>query len=158
MGCIGCLISIGQAIYQKAQELKIRKNLRHFDITLIQKCYEISNKFKYVFIVGLDNFIFLDYQNMKIKNEMKFNGTLEVPKFSDSDNSYTLVYGSDTSKTVLKLKITEDKITEISKSSKNDQKKKIEILIILICGSLTMGVHLSIKNQNLRVHLNDLFL
>jgi len=123
MGCIGCLISIGQAIYQKAQELKIRKNLRHFDITLIQKCYEISNKFKYVFIVGLDNFIFLDYQNMKIKNEMKFNGTLEVPKFSDSDNSYTLVYGSDTSKTVLKLKITEDKITEISKSSKNDQKK-----------------------------------
>ena len=119
MGCIGCLISIGQAIYQKAQELKMRKNLRHFDVPVIlQNCFEISNKFKYVLVIGLDNLIFLDYQNMKIKNEMKFNGTLKEPKFSDSDNSYTLEYGSDTSKTVLKLKITEDKITEISKTSK----------------------------------------
>ena len=123
MGCIGCLIAIGQKIYDKAQELKERKHLRHFDVKYIQRCYEVSKKFKYVYIVGLNSLIFLDYVNMKVKNEIKFNGTIKEPKFSDSDNSYTLEYGDDNSKTVLKLKIADDKITEISKASKSGDKK-----------------------------------
>ena len=121
MGCIGCIIALGEAIYQQASKLKERKNLRSFSLSNIYKVDEISKKFKYVRIDAAGKIVILDYTTMKVKYETTLTTLATVTgKFSDSDNTYSIEYKIyESQKKFIKLKIAEDKVTEISNETKN---------------------------------------
>ena len=121
MGCIGCIIAIGEAIYQQASKLKERKNLRNFSLPSVYGGEEISKKFKYIRLDAAGKIVILDYTTMKVKYETTLTTLATVTgKFSDSDNTYSIEYKIyESQKKFIKLKIAEDKVTEISNETKN---------------------------------------
>ena len=138
MGCIGCIIALGEAIYQQASKLKERKNLRSFSLSGIIKVDEISKKFKYIRIDSVDKIVILDYNTMKVKYETPYMLSTVISNFSSSDNTYSIEFKlfEDQMKCV-KLKIAEDKITEISDEikTKNSPLDKLNVICKLENGN-----------------------
>ena len=138
MGCIGCIIALGEAIYQQASKLKERKNLRSFSLSGVYKVEEISKKFKYIRIDSADKIVILDYNTMKVKYETPYALATVTSNFSSSDNTYSIEFKlfEDQMKCV-KLKIAEDKITEISDEikTKNSPLDKLNVICKLENGN-----------------------